>query len=112
MRVFLGRPTVGVLGAGQVSLLEVQVPQAKQDLGLGLAVAKRIEKKGDPFSVTASPTRFLGLGEGPLHKLAPPGRGQACWVGQRSEIRSFTVWMSSHVWCLGLPLALLALRSR
>lgn len=90
-RVFLGRPTVRVLGAGQVSLFEVQVPQAKQNLGLGLAVAKRIKKKGDSFLVTAGPTRCLGLGKGRLHNLAPPGHGQARGVGQRSEIRSFTV---------------------
>lgn len=112
MGILLGRPAVGVLGPGEVPALEVQVPQPKQDLGLGHAVAEGVEKEGDPLFVAAGTAEFLRLGEGPLHNLAPLNRCQARGVGQRSAIRSFTVWMSSHVWCLGLPLALLAFRRR
>lgn len=110
--VFLGRPAVGVLGSGQVPLLVVQVPQPEQDLGLGLAVAKRVEKQRDPLCGAVRTAEILGLGKSALHELAPLRGGQTRGVGQRSAIRSFTVWMSSHVWCLGLPLALLALRNR
>lgn len=111
-RVFFACPPVGVLGPRQISLFEVQVPQPKQDLGLGFVVAQCIEEKRDAFLLTSIPTCLLGIGEGLLDRLAPLGSGQAWGVEQRSVIRSFTVWMSSHVWCLGLPLVLLALRSR
>lgn len=91
MGVFFGRAAVGVFGPGQVSLFDVQVAQPKQNLRLGLAVAKRIEQKGDSFGVAASAPQLLGLGERGRDELAALTRGQARGVGQSSAIRSFTV---------------------
>jgi len=110
--IFLRRPKVGVLGPGQVPAREVEVPQPEQDLGLHLPVAEGVHKEGDPLLVAARAAELLRPGEGVLHDLRPRRRGQARGVGQRSEIRSFTVLMSSHVWYLGLPFALLAFRRR
>lgn len=111
-RILLRGPAVGVLGPREVPAVEVQVPQPEQDLGLGDTVAEGVEEEGDPLLAAPRSAQFLGPTKGPLHEVRPFRRRQAPWVGQRSEIRSFTAWISSHVWCLGLPLALLAFRRR
>ncbi len=112
MGILLRCPAVGVLGPGEIVLLEVEVPQPEQDLGLLLPVAKDAQEELDPLVVAAGATELLRSGDGLLNEGRPRGRGQARGVGQRSEIRSFTVWMSSHVWYFGLPLVLLAFRRR
>jgi len=111
--VLLGRPAVGVLGPSKVSSIEEDVPQPEEDLCHVFPAAKGLQQEINRLLVPTPAPQLLGPGESPPHEVRPCGNAQRSRVGERrSEIRSFTVWMSSHVWCLGLPLALLAFRKR
>jgi len=110
--ILLGRPPVGMLGPGDVATVEVDVPKPEEELCLVLSVAEGSHKEINALLAPSITTQLLGPREDPPHEIGPRGRAQGARVGERSSSLPFSVLMSSHVWCLGLPLALLAFRRR